>query len=596
MKKQCAGTVLSTKKQCKNNAVEDTDFCYRHGAQPMNVSNILRTSLSKKSKPITQSPKSPETKSSMKETSTVVKPKLKQSIIKLKPKSSIRSKLDEIASHTVMKILPEDDDDDLLVSETNTVQKNTVPKSIPKKTVKFSDQIEEHSVPHFQPRVSEIISTIDKQRSTKVDQQMNRQVLKLIEISKSMPPQKSDAWLQMRHNMLTASDIGACLVVTDHELNLHDEGTLALPHTHLKLGKGCYPRKTIKMYLREKCEPEKKFRGNSATMHGVKYEHVVVQLYEFKNAQIVNEFGLMPHAVYSFLGASPDGITNSGRMLEIKVPSSREVHGIPPIQYWIQMQMQMECCDLDVCDFVECKISEYLTEQEYLEDSFTDEQGNVIYGLTKNGLHKGCLLEIKYVDGDNSRTAYRYAPVAASMKDHSEMTRWTIDELSRLANEENGNNFIEIMLQEGCMSVERLWWKNDVYSQIEVKRDPVWFQKRLYDFEEFWNDVLKYRVQGIPEHCKAKARKGKNDEPEEGEDEPAPVGNSFFKFGGPTKFSAKSKTHTAINSLSHYEIPDEEQEKTQTAKPLTIKPPTKPLGKVPLKKGAMGFCIVDDEE
>lgn len=65
------------------------------------------------------------------------------------------------------------------------------------------------------------------------------------------------------------------------------------------------------------------------------------------------------------MGASPDGINvdvNSeryGRMLEIKNIVNREINGIPKKEYWVQMQMQMEVCDLDECDFLETKFVEY---------------------------------------------------------------------------------------------------------------------------------------------------------------------------------------------------------------------------------------------
>ena len=86
-----------------------------------------------------------------------------------------------------------------------------------------------------------------------------------------------------------------------------------------------------------------------------------------------SEFGLIGHPKYSFLGASPDRICNHykldgihkskyvGRMLEIKCPLVRKikmsgpiVDNICPIYYWIQVQLQLECCDLEECDFWQC--------------------------------------------------------------------------------------------------------------------------------------------------------------------------------------------------------------------------------------------------
>ena len=55
-------------------------------------------------------------------------------------------------------------------------------------------------------------------------------------------------------------------------------------------------------------------------------------------------------------------------MLEIKNPTSREITGIPKEDYWIQMQLQMETCNLNECDFLETVFKEYETEEEFMAD------------------------------------------------------------------------------------------------------------------------------------------------------------------------------------------------------------------------------------
>ena len=86
---------------------------------------------------------------------------------------------------------------------------------------------------------------------------------------------------------------------------------------------------------------------------------------------------------YSFIGASPDGINSNisnprfGRMLEIKNIVNREINGIPKLEYWIQMQLQMETCDLNECDFLETKFIEYENEDDFIKDgSFTYSEDN----------------------------------------------------------------------------------------------------------------------------------------------------------------------------------------------------------------------------
>ena len=82
----------------------------------------------------------------------------------------------------------------------------------------------------------------------------------------------------------------------------------------------------------------------------------------------------MPHPKYPYIGASPDGINVDstsglyGRMLEIKNPTTREITGIPKEEYWVQMQLQMEVCGLNHCDFLETKFSVYETKEQFDED------------------------------------------------------------------------------------------------------------------------------------------------------------------------------------------------------------------------------------
>ena len=93
------------------------------------------------------------------------------------------------------------------------------------------------------------------------------------------------------------------------------------------------------------------------------------------------------------LSASPDGIVDSesenkdyiGRMLEIKCPTSRDITGFIPEYYHAQVQGQLEVCDLEYCDFVECKISEYSSSEEYWED------GDNYY--QENGFEKGVVID-----------------------------------------------------------------------------------------------------------------------------------------------------------------------------------------------------------
>lgn len=142
--------------------------------------------------------------------------------------------------------------------------------------------------------------------------------------------QRTDEWYNTRSKMITASDVAAIL--------------------------GYNKYKSKYDVLENKLNP-KEFTS-AAIQLGIKYEPLAVKEYEKIISDKVFETGLYKHKKYEWLGASPDGyIQKLDRLLEIKCVSSRSIHTFP-YMYWIQMQIQMEVCDKDECDFFQCKFKE----------------------------------------------------------------------------------------------------------------------------------------------------------------------------------------------------------------------------------------------
>jgi hypothetical protein len=54
-----------------------------------------------------------------------------------------------------------------------------------------------------------------------------------------------------------------------------------------------------------------------------------------------------------FIAGSPDGITASGRLIEVKCPFRRKPNGVVPAHYVHQVQTLMHILQLKVCDFIE---------------------------------------------------------------------------------------------------------------------------------------------------------------------------------------------------------------------------------------------------
>lgn len=214
------------------------------------------------------------------------------------------------------------------------------------------------------------------------------------------------------------------------------------------------------------------FKGNVYTAHGNKYEEIVRRVYENRNSTTVLEFGLMCHPKYKFLGASPDGITIDGRLVEIKVPYTRIPTGKPSRQYYIQMQTQMEVFDLDVCDFVECNIREYANEKEYELD--VDENNSQ---LTKNGYEKGLIGRIGYNTAD-PMNEYKYPPKNYNSLQQKE---WLLEQQKIL--QQTQNKFLTID-----------YWKITKYVQKEIVRDKIWWNTKVQQkLCNVWKKIEKLR-------------------------------------------------------------------------------------------------------
>ena len=102
--------------------------------------------------------------------------------------------------------------------------------------------------------------------------------------TKEQPEQRTDAWFDFRHNLLTASSIGHA-IGSDAEIN---------------------------KIIYDKCKPidKNKFAGTNITSafhNGHKYEPLSTMIYEKWYDTIIGEFGCIKHDTHHFIGASPDG-------------------------------------------------------------------------------------------------------------------------------------------------------------------------------------------------------------------------------------------------------------------------------------------------
>jgi len=152
----------------------------------------------------------------------------------------------------------------------------------------------------------------------------------------NMPAQGTDQWLDQRKGKLTASVIGKVLTGSGKDSVLRDMVREALG----------YPRA---------------FTGNAATEYGHEHEDEARTEYAMETGNAVTETGFHLEPLYSWMGASPDGLVGDDGLVEIKCPHSLcdadEVPGdllelTNRDLYWHQMQCQMQVMNRTWCDFV----------------------------------------------------------------------------------------------------------------------------------------------------------------------------------------------------------------------------------------------------
>lgn len=221
--------------------------------------------------------------------------------------------------------------------------------------------------------------------------------------------------------------------------------------------------KKVKPFVHKQC-------SGLAAQLGHRYEPISIFIYESMYDKKIYQFESIEHPTYTFLAASPDGIDEDGIMKEIKNPSKREIIGVPKPEYWVQTQLQLECCDLNALDFIECSIKEYDCIEDYNDDI--------------NTKYKGCIIE--YWD-KNEKCNRFYSKLNENIDQINNWKSTVLKDINNLNTE-----------TEPYLNI--VYWKLEKYSSFRVYRDRHWFISVLPKFTHFWTEVLLYRNLGIPEN------------------------------------------------------------------------------------------------
>jgi len=302
------------------------------------------------------------------------------------------------------------------------------------------------------------------------------------------PEQRTKEWFEYRHNRITASDTASAI----------DQN----------------PYEPVESFILKKCDPEHKFLDNKNVYHGKKYEPIATSIYEYIYNNKVVEFGALPSDKYSLLGASPDGICSSqsldykfspllGRMLEIKCVVMRKIYTsgkiaghICPFYYYCQVQQQLECCDLDKCDFWQCNIIEYKNRESYL----SDECNNTAHTINTNAeviqidsrIKKGIILKflpkiwLPEFDGDSVEWKSKFVYPTNLLMTVFEYDYWVANELTDWMHKYSD-------IAETHYFEKIVYWKLEASHNVTIDRDIKFIQDILPILNDTWSKVLYYR-------------------------------------------------------------------------------------------------------
>jgi putative phage-type endonuclease len=296
--------------------------------------------------------------------------------------------------------------------------------------------------------------------------------------SKPQPVQRTKEWYDFRHNLITASNAYKAfesqsnknqLIYEKCQPNPSSSFTEDLDSDSASTSASAVDSETKIIHFQA---PVQMVNVNSSLHHGQKYEPLSVMIYEDTYKTKVDDFGCIQHETQAFLGASPDGInvdrdsSRYGRMLEIKNIVNREIDGIPKKEYWIQMQLQMEVCDLDECDFLETKFTEYENAGAYWADTSGKRKGIIMYFHAKEG-----------------KPFYKYMPL--SLVEIQDIDKWQ-EEMMDLYQS----------YKYKYVWIKDYYWKLDIVSCVLVCRNRQWFKDNIEGLAEIWSTIVSERVSG----------------------------------------------------------------------------------------------------
>ena len=359
--------------------------------------------------------------------------------------------------------------------------------------------------------IPEVIPKVIPEIQINITPELTR-ILDNIKYFDSIPPivQKSQEWLDMRKNLVPASESG-------YLLGVKGVGTLI---SYISNKVGISTRQELLQYM-------------PSIQHGNMFEDVSRIIYETRHNVIVKEYGLIKSRNDPILSASPDGVvihsnnannnannnTNNnannnannnnsrvGRLLEIKNPYKYDDTETIKDEYAIQIQQQLYVLETAECDFIKTNIVGLTVNDETIKNGFKpynntspDDMLNDVYiydgvsggisggvsnpgihnknipllNLNSKGMEKGVL--ISYKDNITNNINIIIYPIMIEYK-KDEIELWIKTNLEMIKTKTAINSDINSNIYRKTIPQIQYWYVARYYEKT-VKYDSVLFEQ-----------------------------------------------------------------------------------------------------------------------
>lgn len=144
------------------------------------------------------------------------------------------------------------------------------------------------------------------------------------------------------------------------------------------------------------------------------------------------------------------------------------------------MQIQMEVCNLNECDFLETRFIEYPDEDAFNNDG--------TFSRTNTHELKGIIIYFTI----NEKPFYEYAPLEISEK---KFESWQSKIMEK---------------HKDATWIKNIYWRLDEFSCVLVLRNKLWFKHALPEIEKVWNIIQVEKENGYEHRAPKKRVKKEN--------------------------------------------------------------------------------------